>query len=219
MAIKIATKVANIEEVAAQIVAQQQADLESSLPNKVVVRVESASGNIMDGKNALGQGLIYGRVVRILKGDSVVFESADGETHERPLKGLINGQFSMSVGVQEARSFAQQFQQIRPEERGGRRCEVEFAFDETIFVNTNATIVAEGVVIGDLKAPQGQAIGSADEFDKMFAKKTQESIEYRATRRQLLQAERMQQLEALNTPTEEKAPETSDEVVLNLNNI
>lgn len=217
MAIKIPTKVANIEEIAAQLQQQQQAEIESSLPNRIVVRVESASGNINDGKNAVGQGLVYGRVVRVLKGDSILFETADGDINQRPLKGQINKQFAMNLGIAEARAFAQKFQQIRPEERGGRRCEVEFIFDEEVFINSNATIISEGMILGDLMAPKGQAIGSAADFDKLSDEKVKSSTEYRTNRRQQLQAERMQQLEALNSSEEESAPAT--EVVMDLNNI
>lgn len=213
MAIKIPTRNArSVEEIAAEIYKQEQVEVENTLPNRVLVRVESASGNLMDGKNAAGVGLIYGRITRVMKGESILFESSDGELHERSLKKCINGQFSMNIGAAEARTFVNKFHQLRPEQTGARRCEVEFCFGEEVFVNSNATISAEGCIIGDLKAPQGQAIGSADEFDKLFAEKTQASIDYRRNRRAELNALALQQLEATNSDEESSDTPVTEEV-------
>jgi hypothetical protein len=219
MAIKIPTKIKSVAEVKADLEAAAQKAVISQYPNIVVIRVESRSGNLLDGKNAAGQGLVYGRLVKVIKGSTVMFESSDGEVNEVEIKQLIDGQFAMNLGVAESRHFINKFHQLKPEQSGSRRCEVQFAFGDEIFVNSNATIITEGVTISDLTAPQGQAIASKDDFLNMFKKKTQDSRDYRKNMRDQYRAEAMQQLEAMNNPEPSaESPELTQELA-SLDNI
>lgn len=223
MAIKIPGKTTkSVAEIKTEIEAAAQEAVLSQYPNIVVVRVESRSGNLLDGKNAAGQGLVYGRLVKVIKGSTVMFESSDGEINEVELKQLIDGQFAMNLGIHESRQFVNKFHQLKPEQSGARRCEIQFAFGDEIFVNSNATILAEGITVSDLTAPQGQAISSKEEFLSMFSKKTKDSREYRKSERDRYRNEALQQLEAMNSSSDENAENnsTSDtKVVASLDNI
>ena len=220
MGIKIPGKTKTVAEVKADLEAAAQEAVLSQYPNIVVVRIESKSGNLLDGKNAAGQGLVYGRLVKVIKGSNIMFESSDGELNEVELKQLIDGQFAMNLGVQESRHFVNKFHQLKPEQSGARRCEVRFAFTDEIFVNSNATIIAEGITVSDLTAPQGQAISSKEEFLTMFSKKTKDSRDYRKAERDRYRNEALQQLEAMNNSTEEQPSENAlPKEVASLDNI
>jgi hypothetical protein len=197
-AIKIPKKAnVNIAEVEAEIKAEAMAKLLSNYDNAVTIKVEAASGNLLDKNRAVGQGLVYGSLVKIQKGSQVLFESADGEVNTVPLKEIVNAQFAMNLGMKAAKEFSMRFHQLTPEERGARRCEVTFYFNETIFVNSNDTIVAEGIIVGDLMAPQGQPTANKETFLAGMSRKRDESKAYRKAQREKYSALAMQQLDAM----------------------
>lgn len=205
------------ETIAERIHQQQQQQLLEKYPNRVIVLIEASAkkgGNLYQRDDAARQGLIYGTISRIVKGKEIIYPTASGELEDCPLADLVKARIALDLGLEKGGELVNKFHRIPPDKNGSRRGEIEFAFDEEVFINSEATIQTGGICVGDFKAPMGSMIEDKDSFKFLLAKKKADSASYRKSEREKYQAEREQQLLAQNdieASDEEKVPEVSAE--------
>ena len=199
------------ESLAEKIHQQQQQQLLETYPNRVVVLIEASAkkgGNLYQRDDAARQGLIYGNITRIIKGKDILYPTASGELEDAALAELVKARIALDLGLEKGGELVNKFHRIPHDKNGSRRGEIEFAFGEEVFINSEATIQTGGICVGDFKAPMGSMIDSKNSFNEKLAIKKADSAAYRKSEREKYQAEREQQLLAQNdieteAPTEE----------------
>lgn len=167
-----------------------------SLPNQVWVLIEAAKGDVRNRNEsdaqAVANGILYGKVQRVVKGKTICFETRDGDIIEDDI--TVDQRIALELGIARVDSLCEQFMELAPGQGGRRAGEVLFAFSDEVFMNSNSTIMTDGIVMSEFRVPKGQAPSNKEEYLSKKSEVIQNSKDYRETRRKQSEDERNAQM-------------------------
>jgi hypothetical protein len=175
---------------------REEREKAEKMPNHVIVLIEAAKGDIRNrndqDRQAVANGVLYGKIQRIIKGKSFFFETRDGNFQEDSL--TVDQRIALDLGPDKVDALCDEFMELSPGQGGRRAAEIIFAFPEEVFMNSMSTIMTDGIILGEFKVPKGQPPATKEEYLKKKNEVISSSTSYREGRRKQAENERKAQM-------------------------
>lgn len=197
--------------------AKKTAELKKAeaLPTHLTVGISAANGDIRNRNKtdtaAVANGIIMCDIIRIHKGGTIYFYTADGELNEDTL--VPNQRLALHLG-DKAEQLVSDFMELAASPTGGRSASIKIAISEEVDMNSMSTVeVSEVYFLSELKAGISRPPANKKEYletrNEVIAKSKDYKKQRREENKKKEEVEREAQLMlamGVAAPTNETAP-------------